>query len=99
MTRPASIDAYSPARRFGVSWRDLTVVIMPVVLLTGLVTWMAYHFVGPPPPSTITITAGIEGSMFSTTAQRYQKILARNGVKLQILPSEGSLQNLQRLND
>jgi TRAP-type uncharacterized transport system substrate-binding protein len=33
------------------------------------------------------------------TAEKYAKILARNGVKLRILPSEGSLENLKRLND
>lgn len=87
------------ARFFTISWRDLAVAVGPIVLLTVLVTWAAYHFVRPAPPDTITITTGTEGSMFRTTAERYKAILARNGVKLQILASEGSLQNLQRLND
>jgi TRAP-type uncharacterized transport system substrate-binding protein len=87
------------ARFFTISWRDLAVAVGPIVLLTVLVTWAAYHFVRPAPPDTITITTGAEGSMFRTTAERYRAILARNGVRLQILPSEGSLQNLQRLND
>ena len=87
------------ARFFSISWRDLAIAVGPIVLLTVLVTWTAYHYVRPAPPDTITITTGTEGSMFRTTAERYKVILARNGVKLQILASEGSLQNLQRLND
>ena len=86
-------------RFLSISWRDLAIAAGPIVLFTVLVTWATYHFVRPAPPDTITITTGAEGSMFRTTAERYKRILARNGVALQILPSEGSLQNLQRLND
>lgn len=36
---------------------------------------------------------------FHRTAQKYRKILAREGVKLKILPSDGSTGNLRRLAD
>src|SRR5581483_9074235 len=39
------------------------------------------------------------GSIYWTTAERYRPILARNGIKLNILPSGGSLDNLKRLTD
>ncbi|HEX4326200.1 MAG TPA: TAXI family TRAP transporter solute-binding subunit [Burkholderiales bacterium] len=87
------------ARVVGVSWRDLTLSALPIVLLVVVVIWAALHFNHPAPPDTIIISSGPEGSSFSLNAQRYAKILARNGVKLQILPSQGSLENLQRLND
>jgi TRAP transporter TAXI family solute receptor len=51
------------------------------------------------PPNTITITSGPEGSTFRRTAERYAKILQRNGVTLKILPSEGSVDNIKRLAD
>ncbi len=51
------------------------------------------------PPNTITITTGPDGSMFRRTAERYAKILQRNGVTLKILPSEGSFDNITRLAD
>jgi hypothetical protein len=82
-----------------VSWRDLSVALWPVVLVGAIAIWIAFRFVRPAPPDIITITTGIEGSSFRTTAEKYQKILARNGVKLEILPSDGALQNLQRLRD
>jgi len=51
------------------------------------------------PPNIITITSGPDGSMFRRTAERYAKILHRNGVTLKILPSEGSFDNIKRLAD
>ncbi len=49
------------------------------------------------PPDTIVITSGPAGSSFRRFADSYQKILATHGVTLEILPSQGSLENLQRL--
>jgi TRAP-type uncharacterized transport system substrate-binding protein len=37
--------------------------------------------------------------MFRMIAEKYRSILARNRVTLKILPSNGSLENLQRLSD
>jgi TRAP-type uncharacterized transport system substrate-binding protein len=51
------------------------------------------------PPRTITITTGPLGSGFHTSAVRYAEILAGHHVKLKILESRGSLENLQRLSD
>ncbi len=71
-----------------------------VILLTTLAMALAaFWFVHSAPPNTITITSGPEGSIFQADAEKYRKILARNGVKLKIIQSQGSLENLQRLND
>ena len=71
-----------------------------IILFSGLVLIGAvFYFVHSAPPTTITITSGTEGSIFYTNAYRYSNILARQGVKLRILPSQGSLENLQRLGD
>jgi hypothetical protein len=66
--------------------------------LVLLVATLGFGF-SPAPPSTLTIAAGPEGSTFRRTAERYEKILAREGVKLVILPSEGSGDNLRQLLD
>ena len=92
--------AVRPMARFiGVSVRDLLVSLAPLLLVTLAVIWIAYFFVRPAPPDTITITSGPQGSNFLLTAQKYQKILARSGVKLNVVTSEGSLDNLQKLAD
>jgi TRAP-type uncharacterized transport system substrate-binding protein len=68
-------------------------------LIIGGLIFGIYWFFHLAPPRTITITTGPEGSSFYRTAERYQKILAPNGVKLKIIPSEGSVENLKRLTD
>ena len=82
-----------------VSWRDLALTLGPFVLLLAVVGWITLHFVQPAPPDTIVMTSGAQGSMYEVYAERYAKILARQGVKLKILPSQGSLENLKRLSD
>jgi hypothetical protein len=81
---------------FGLS-RSITIAAL---LFAGLVLAGAvYLFVQSAPPSTITITSGPPGSIFHTNAVRYAAILARYGVTLKVLTSEGSLENLNRLCD
>jgi TRAP-type uncharacterized transport system substrate-binding protein len=87
------------ARLVAISWRDLAITLGPVLLLSLAGIWFAIRFVRPAPPNSITITTGPDNSMFRNTADKYQSILARNGITLKILPSEGSLENLKRLND
>jgi TRAP-type uncharacterized transport system substrate-binding protein len=81
---------------FGVS-RAITIaaILFAVLVLAGAV----FLFVQSAPPGTITITSGPEGSIFHTNAIRYARILARYGVTLKVLTSEGSLDNLNRLCD
>jgi ABC-type amino acid transport substrate-binding protein len=88
-----------PARATILSWRDLALSLGPIILITGAAIWAAFWFVQPAPPDTIVLTAGPDGSIYRLHAEKYRSILARNGVKLEILPSRGSLENLKRLND
>lgn len=80
-----------------VSWRDLLTTIAPFALAFVAVTVIALRFLQPAPPTRLAIASGPEGSAFHRAAERYQKILARNGVKLEIIASEGSQDNLKRL--
>src|ERR1700730_5838346 len=88
-----------PRRFTAVSWRDLATTLVPVLLITVLAIWIAFKFVRPAPPDTLVFTSGANGSTFRTNAEKYKTILARNGVKLELVPSEGSLENLKRLAD
>lgn len=76
-------------------WVALLVLAMVgAVFMAG-----AYYIVKSAPPSQVTMSSGPEDSSFHRTALRYQKALAESGVKLNILPSEGSLENLLRVID
>jgi TRAP-type uncharacterized transport system substrate-binding protein len=87
------------ARVVAVSWRDLAVSMGPIVLISAAAIWLAIRLIQPAPPNTLTISAGPPGSSFWNAAQGYKSILARNGITLNVLPSAGSLQNLERLSD
>ena len=76
------------------------VVSLSVLAFFGLIVLSAvFWFFHSAPPKTIIITSGDDGTRFRRSAERYAKILARSGVTLKILPSEGSLENLKRLQD
>ena len=80
-----------------ISWRDLFTTIAPFAIAFVIVMAVAVRFLQPAPPTRLSIAGGPEGSAFHRAAERYQKILARNGVKLDILATEGSQDNLKRL--
>jgi hypothetical protein len=67
-----------------------------IVLVTLLIIFL---FIRSAPPKTIIMTSGDDNSLFQKIAGRYVDVLARNGVKLKIIKSEGSLENLLRLSD
>ena len=81
---------------FGLS---LVGAFVAFIVISAVFLFALFWFFHSAPPDTITITSGTPGSAFETNAIKYGKILARNGVKLKILSSQGSLENLQRLND
>ncbi|MGC8520255.1 MAG: TAXI family TRAP transporter solute-binding subunit [Steroidobacteraceae bacterium] len=81
-----------------VSWWDLAHTLIPILLLGGAAIWLTLHFVSPAPPHTLTMSGGPAGSTFEMAAERFRSLLARNGITLKILPSQGSAQNLERLN-
>jgi hypothetical protein len=71
-------------------------LILVVAIAAGLLVFL---FFNSAPPTTLTMTSGPEGSSFRVVAGQYKKILARDGVKLEILTSQGSRDNLARLAD
>ena len=68
-----------------------------VCCLAGLICFAGFWFIHSAPPRVLTITSGPPGSAFERYAKSYRDLLASNGVTLKILPSQGSLENLERL--
>jgi NMT1 family protein len=80
-------------------WRDAALTFGPFLVVVIAAFWIAFHYVRPAPPRTLVMTSGVAGSTFQVSAERYREILARQGVTLKVLPSQGSLENLKRLSD
>ena len=77
--------------------REILLIAVPIVLVSALAFWAAYQFVAPAPPSEITITSGSENGAYHKFAKAYAWHLAKSGIKVNILTSKGSLENVARL--
>ncbi len=71
----------------------ITTIVFAVLVIVSAFFWFIYSR----PPRTITITSGKKGSVFYQFSEKYARILARNHITLNILPSWDSKQNLERL--
>jgi len=90
---------HRPLKITAVSIWALAQTLGPFILVAAIVIWATLHFVQSAPPRSITISTGPAGSTFETVAERYAKLLARSGVTLKVLQSQGSIENLARLAD
>ena len=79
--------------------RELYLVLgLALGLLVGIAA-LAFHYIEPPPPKVIRISTGSETGAYFGYGQQYAKGLEKHGVKLEVLTSQGSVQNLERLRD
>ncbi|MBN9247191.1 MAG: ABC transporter substrate-binding protein, partial [Hyphomicrobium sp.] len=79
--------------------RDLLLIVVPVLIAIAAATWFTFRFAHPAPPDTLVLAAATKGSPYYRYAERYRAIFERNGVKLDIRESVGSLANLKSLAD
>jgi TRAP transporter TAXI family solute receptor len=77
--------------------RDLLKVFLPITLLIVLSLAIAYQFVDPAPPKVVRMATGVEGGGYATFGKRYQEILARDGITLELVTTNGSMDNLRLL--
>lgn len=90
---------FTPPRFVRVSWRDLFAVGVPGFVAIGLVIWAAVELMRPAPPRAIRFLAGPEDSEYRHMAEHYKRHIESHGVKVNLLTSQGSLENLHRLAD
>lgn len=85
------------ARLVSISWRDLAFIMAPIALVLGGGIWLAMRFIHAAPPSAIRILGGQPGSTYWNHAEKYKKIIEHDGIKVQIVQSHGSLENLKMI--
>jgi len=66
-----------------------------VIVVAGFV--LAYQFVKPGPPTSITIATGNQLGAYYQYAQHYKELLAEQRIDLTIISTAGSVDNIQRL--
>jgi len=79
------------------SLRDLVASIGPFALLTVVLLGLTYWWLDPTPPKRVILATGPEQSAYDEFGKRYAEALARYGIEVELLRSEGSSDNLQLL--
>src|SRR5215468_5213367 len=79
-------------------WKPLVIVI-PSAVIVFAVLYMTYRFIDPIPPRHFVISAGMTGSGYDNFARQYARILARDGVELEVRNAAGAVEDLNLLRD
>lgn len=66
-----------------------------LVLVAAL--WLTYQFVEPAPPDSLVMATGDPEGAYHANAQRLRAVFAAEGIELELVTSEGSVDNLERL--
>ncbi len=77
--------------------RELWRVFGPTAVLATIGFAVAYQFVDPAPPRSITLTTGRQDGAYYQFGLRYAEILDRAGIELTLVESAGSQENITAL--
>lgn len=78
------------------SRRDIALIALPLVALLAVAAWGITH-IEPAPPRTVVMSTGPLDGAYHAFAQRYRTSLAEYGVTLELRPSSGAVENIERL--
>ena len=70
-----------------------------VAALIVAAIWFTTSALSPLPPGTVTMATGPNGGAYQDVGKRYQEILARHGITLNLVPTAGAVENLALLRD
>lgn len=72
---------------------------LPAVVMVTAAFWYTLSLLQPPPQKEIVFSTGSASGGFHAFGKRYEAVLAREGVKVRLVNSAGSVENLARLRD
>ena len=76
--------------------RLMTLLVLAGIALAAGITFWLWQ---PAPPKKVVMSTGAPQGAYQLYASRYRDALARQGVTLELRPSSGAQENLQRLRD
>jgi TRAP transporter TAXI family solute receptor len=69
-----------------------------LVIVLGALLWLVVRYLSPAPPRSLVMSTGVTDGAYHRFGQRYQEILRANGIALELRPSSGGMENIERLN-
>jgi len=97
--RPLARTLRSGLQHTLLSVRDLLATAGPLVLLSLLLLVLAYWWLDPTPPRTVTLATGQPRGAYAQFGERYVQILKRHGIQVTLRGTQGSAENLALLRD
>jgi TRAP-type uncharacterized transport system substrate-binding protein len=82
-----------------ISIRDLFVSFGPFIALGVVLLGLAYWWLNPNPPKTVTLATGPAQSAYDELGKKYVTYLKANGITVKTVQTEGSSANLKLLRD
>lgn len=76
---------------------DLFTSASPLLFAGAGLIWLAYWWLNPMPPKQLTLLTGPEQSAYAEMGDQYAKLLRQHGITVKLVPTEGSADNLRRL--
>lgn len=79
-------------------WNDFTQFLQeawPLLLLLLAMLMGIWMYADPPPPNHVKLATGSAGAL----GKKYQEYFAKKGVRLELVPTNGAQENLERLAD
>ena len=81
----------------GKTMKDALKVYGPLALLVIVSIWIALSLIDPAPPKTVTFASGGSGGAYYSLADKYRVALAEHDVEVEVLETQGSIENLSLL--
>jgi TRAP-type uncharacterized transport system substrate-binding protein len=78
--------------------KQTLIITAAVITALAILIWLLARYISPAPPGKIEMTTGATDGAVHQFALKYQSYLKANRVTLELKPSTGSVQNLERLN-
>ncbi|MEL6373488.1 MAG: TAXI family TRAP transporter solute-binding subunit [Pseudomonadota bacterium] len=76
---------------------DLLIFVLVAMAVALVAFWYASRFIEPAPPRTITMSTGSKTGAYYRYGKLFAKELAREGITVKVVTSNGSTENIQRL--
>lgn len=70
-------------------------VYLPGIAFAIIAVVFAWQYVEPAPPDSIRLAVGPEGSSYAWLGERYKEILKKEGLSVELIATQGSLDNLE----
>lgn len=88
-----------PSRTKNKSLKDFLLIYGTSIVLIVLAFSITFHFVKPAPPNSVRLATGNPNNVYHQLGLAYQKELKQQGITVELVPSNGSVENLRLLEE